>query len=180
MTRLRERVAIAFNRIDAVGGTKGSVRFGLRIERGKDGIAYAVLDPAALLTLALMAQFFLAPRGSLRGTALKLNARPEGDRLGGIFDHKRIRLTLTDGDLRGLGAWSPDMVVGIDAKLATLPKAEPRGAATPVHLASSFIACAVCSGGITVQARHNVGRYTCAKCASMGRGACVASAHGRS
>ena len=171
---LKERIGAAFRRIDAAGGTKGAVRFGLRIERGEDGIPRAALDPAAQPTLTIMAQLFLAPRGSLRGTALKLNARPEADRLGGAYDHKRVHLTLLDEDLRALGAWSTETLAAIDEKLAALPKAEPRGAATPAHLASSFLACAVCGSGMTAKMRAGrTARYGCAKCASQGRSVCV-------
>jgi DNA invertase Pin-like site-specific DNA recombinase len=173
---LKERVGAAFQRIDAAGGTRGTVRFGLRIERGEDGIPRAALDPAALPSLTLMAQLFLASQGSLRGTALTLNARPAAQRLGGTFDHKRVRFTLLDERLRALGAWSPQVIAEIDAKLAALPKARPRGAATPVHLASPFIACASCGGSLTVKNRtaSSCGaRYMCGKCATGGRGACV-------
>lgn len=164
---LRQRTVAGMKRVSAAGGAVGSIRYGLRIERGADGVPRKVLNEAALPTLHTMASLFVTG-SSLRGTGLKLNARPEAERHDGTFDHAQVRRILIDRDLRALGAWPGDVVAAVDARLAELPRAEPRGAWAPVHLASSFVCCVICGGSVTV--KNN--RYVCSKRASKGPTGC--------
>jgi len=164
---LKQRTVAGIKRVTAAGGAVGGVRYGLRTERGADGVPRKVLDEAAVPTLHAMAALFAAG-DSLRGAALKLNARPEAEQHGGPFGHAHLRRILTDRDLRALGAWPADVVAAVDARLGELPRAEPRGAWAPAHLAASFVRCAVCGGSVTVKNE----RYVCARRAAKGPSAC--------
>jgi site-specific DNA recombinase len=75
---------------------------------------------------------------------------------------------------RDLKIWPDELLTRIDEKLAALPKKFAGGAATPKHLASSFIKCGLCQGGVTALGSKLSGSasYVCNRCNQKGKSAC--------
>lgn len=166
------RVHTGLARVRDKGGATGSVCFGLELVRDEhDDVARPVIAEAARPALIRLGESLAACR-SLRGAALRINAESAGALR---LDKNTVRRVLTDETLRKLGAWPPDLLARIDAALeASEARRTPGGAATPVHLASAFLACASCGGGLTVkQGGGSRPRYMCSKCAAKGPAACA-------
>ena len=167
---LKQRTKAGLDRIRAAGGVTHQQVYGLKIVCGEDDVPRAALDEAATPVLAKLAAMFCAGM-SLRGVGVRLNAERAGGRTS--WDQHRVKAILTDPRLRQAGAWSPELIASFDERLATLDTCAPAGAAKPAHLASSFVGCGVCGGGLTVKKSHGRGYYLCAKCQKGGTAACA-------
>jgi DNA invertase Pin-like site-specific DNA recombinase len=73
-----------------------------------------------------------------------------------------------------LRIWPDDLLARIDEKLASLPRKFAGGAATPRHLASSFVKCGLCGGGLCALGSKKSGSasYVCNRCNQSGKKAC--------
>ena len=90
-----------------------------------------------------------------------------------------MKRLLLNHELRSLGAWPPAALEQIDRLVAARqrPAGErvAKGAAAPKNLASSFLACGVCGGGLTVTAstrRAGAAEYCCSRCNAKGVKVC--------
>jgi DNA invertase Pin-like site-specific DNA recombinase len=171
--RIQDRINGGIQRVKEAGGVLGRCGFGLRHVRDKSTkLAHVELDDALRPMLMRMAQFF-AESGSLRGTAMRLTAEgaPPPSK-GGYWGHCAIKRILRNPDLRRLGAWPPNLLNQVDALLGT-SKRHVKGSAKPAHLASSFLACAVCGGALTVAATNTPrAAYVCVLRTAKGKAAC--------
>ncbi|MGO9835544.1 MAG: recombinase family protein [Polyangiaceae bacterium] len=172
--RIRERIGAGLKRARENGGATWRPGFGLRIVRDEQtGLAHFTLDDQLRPTLLRIAEVFLAC-GSLRGTALRLQAEsaPPPSK-GGSWGHVAVRRVLTNEQIRELGAWPLGTVAKIDAAINALERPTPRGAAAPKHLASSFLACGVCGGCMTVNKGSKNTGYLCSKFNAKRSAGCV-------
>ncbi|MGO9835109.1 MAG: recombinase family protein [Polyangiaceae bacterium] len=172
--RIRERIGAGLKRARENGGATWRPGFGLRIVRDEQtGLAHFTLNDELRPTLLRIAEVFLAC-GSLRGTALRLQAEgaPPPSK-GGTWGHVAVRRALTHEQIRELGAWPSGTLTKIDASLKALERPTPRGAAAPKHLASSFVACGVCLGCLTVCKGTKNSGYLCSRYNAKRSAGCV-------
>ena len=85
--------------------------------------------------------------------------------------HVGVRRILTSEALRSQSIWPPALLAEVDRIISTRSLAKPKGAATPKHLASSFVACGSCGGGLTAT-KGRSSSYVCARCNAHGREVC--------
>ena len=172
--RITERINASVTRIREEGGALGRPGFGLRHVRDKKGaVAHIMLDDAKRPTLLKLAQY-LIEAGSLRGAALRLQAdgAPPPSK-GGSWGHVAVKRTILNEELRSRGVWPEKLLAQVDSLLNGRRQVSS-GAATPVNLASPFLACGACGGGLTVISSKKGGRsYTCGRCNTKGKAVCA-------
>ena len=176
--RLRERIAAGLERVREAGGATKKPVFGLvNVRRSEADVAHVEVDKKARPTLVRMAHLFVAA-GSFRGAAIRLNAEVKAGRAmppskkSGTWSHIGVRRMLTNEELRDHGVWSAALLAQVDRIPPGRNAPKAKGAATPKHLASSFVACGFCGGGLTATkgANGTASSYVCAKCNSRARG----------
>lgn len=183
--RLSERIRAGHARAFAAGGPTGRAPFGLKnVNREVDG-KMTVVDDGRREDAVRVGELFVET-GSLRGAGQRLSAEGVAAPNGGTWSHVSVKAILTNRRLRGqvtyagrayarpdLVVWPPDLLRQIDSLLSRRRRV-PAGAATPRHLSSSFVACAVCGGSLAASGSKKSGgcSYGCSKHNRHGRRAC--------